>query len=219
MSATGRRFDALLLDFDGTLVDTLPLFEDTLAQLIAEFGLRPLPSNDLQVLRGLGTRGLIDALGLRWWQLPAATRRMRALVAARRDALHLFDGVAGVLQQLHAQGVALQLVTSNRQDTVQAVLGPALLPLFARLHCDVPLMGKRRALARALRCSGQPVARVLSVGDELRDAQASQALGMAIAGVAWGLGLPAQLQATTPLPLLQRPDDLLQCVLGRHAAR
>lgn len=213
MSA-GPRYDAVLLDFDGTLVDSLPLYEQTLAQLIDEFGLRPLPSDDVQVLRAMGTQALIHALGLRWWRIPAATRRMRALVAAQRDRLHLIDGMAAVLRQLHAQGVNLQVVTSNSQATVEAVLGAPLRPLFARLHCDVPLLGKRRALARAWRVTGLPAARVLSVGDELRDAQASRALGLDFAAVAWGLGLPRQLQAATPLALLQQPQSLLHCVLG-----
>ena len=209
----GRRYDALLLDFDGTLANTLPLFESTLDQLVAEFALRPLPTRNLQAIRALGTRELIAALGLRWWRVPAATARMRALVAAQRHRIGLFDGIAPVLQQLRAHGVQLQVVTSNGQATVEAVLGPELLPLFTQLHCQVPLLGKRRALARACKATGCVPARVLSVGDEVRDAVASQALGLDFAAVAWGMGLPEQLQAHARL-LLPDPGALLDCVLG-----
>lgn len=214
----GRRYDALLLDFDGTLTDSLPLYTATMQQLVTEFGLRPLPDGGLEAMRALGTRELIAVLGLRWWRIPAATRRMRELVALRRGELRLFDGIAPLLQRLHAEGVQLQLVTSNARDTVETVLGP-LRGCFVQLHCGVPLLGKRRALARALRGSGTAAARVLSVGDELRDAEASRALGLDFAAVSWGVGLPERLQAATALPLLRHPGELAMLVLGAAAPR
>jgi phosphoglycolate phosphatase len=213
-----RRYDLLLLDFDGTLVDSFPLFEQVMDQVIVEFGLRPLDRVQLHGLRALDTPAMFKALGVRWWRVPALTRRVRALVAPHAAGLCLFDGIAHVLPRLHAQGVQLAVVTSNNRATVQAVLGDVLLQCMAQLHCGVPLLGKRRVLARAVRASGVAPGRVLSIGDECRDARASQALGIDFCGVSWGFSLPEVLQAHSRFALLEHPHELWERVMDSTPA-
>lgn len=125
--------------------------------------------------------------------------------------MQLYPGMLPVLQQLHGQGVQMVVVSSNTRPTVEQILGPAL-PLFSALHCGASLLGKRRIMARALRQARVPATRALSIGDECRDAQASQACGIAFAGVSWGMATAAALQPYSAVTLLARPDDLLHCV-------
>ena len=205
-----RRYDLLLFDFDGTLADSSVLFERFVPALAQQRGVSE-PAAGWQSLRALPTGEMLRALRIRWWQLPALTRQMRSMMADNLDQVSLFPGMLPVLQQLHRQGVQLVVVSSNSRHSVEQVLGPAL-PLFSALHCGASLLGKRRIMARALRQARVPAARALSIGDECRDAQASQACGIAFAGVSWGVATAAALQPYSAVALLARPDDLLRCV-------
>ena len=202
-----RRYDLLLFDFDGTLADSSALFERFVPALAQQRGVSE-PAAGWQSLRALPTGEMLRALRIRWWQLPALTRQMRSMMADNLDQVSLFPGMLPVLQQLHRQGVQLVVVSSNSRHSVEQVLGPAL-PLFTALHCAVPLLGKRRVIARALRQAAVPAARALSIGDECRDAEASHACGMDFVGVGWGLAPPAVLQPRSDWPVLQQPEDLL----------
>ena len=207
-----RRYDLLLFDFDGTLADSSALFERFVPALAQRRGVSE-PDAGWQSLRALPTRDMLRALRVRWWQLPSLTRQMRSMMAANLDQVRLFPGMLPVLRQLHGLGVQMVVVSSNTRHSVEQVLGPAL-PLFSALHCGVPLLGKRRVIARALRQSGVGGARALSIGDEWRDAEASRACGIDFAGVGWGLASAAVLQPCSAFALLAHPRDLLHCVVA-----
>lgn len=210
VAPTAHRYHLLLFDFDGTLADSSALFDRFVPALAQQRGVSE-PAAGWQSLRALPTRDMLRALRIRWWQLPAVTRQMRAMMASNLDQVHLFPGMLPVLQQLHGQGVQMVVVSSNTRHSVEQVLGPAL-PLFSALHCGVPLLGKRRVIARALRQSGVPRTQALSIGDECRDAEASRACGIDFAGVGWGLASAAVLQPHSAFALLADPRELLRCV-------
>jgi phosphoglycolate phosphatase len=210
MPAPARRYDLLIFDFDGTLADSTVLFDRFIPALGQQRGV-PEPVDGWHSLRGLDSRAMLRALRIRWWQLPGVTRQMRAAMATHLDLVQLYPGMLPVLQQLQGQGVQMVVVSSNSQRNVAQVLGPAL-PLFTALHCGASLFGKRRVMARALRQSGVPASRALSIGDECRDAQASQACGIAFAGVSWGMASAAVLQPCSAVALLEHPQELIALV-------
>lgn len=210
-----RRYDLLLFDFDGTLADSSLLFDQFVPALARQRGVAE-PLGGWQALRAMDTRGMLRVLKIRWWQLPGVTRQMRAAMAANLDQVSLYPGMADVLAHLHGQGVQLVVVSSNTRATVAQVLGPAL-PWFSALHCGAPLLGKRRVIARALRQAGVPAARALSIGDEARDGQASQACGMDFVGVGWGLANTAVLQPYSAFSVLAEPAGLMHCVFPGRA--
>ena len=211
--APTSRYDLLIFDFDGTLADSTVLFDRFIPALGQQRGV-PEPEGGWHSLRGLDSRAMLRALRIRWWQLPGVTRQMRAAMAAHLDLVQLYPGMLPVLQQLQqlqGQGVQMVVVSSNTRRNVEQILGPAL-PLFSALHCGASLFGKRRVMARALRRSGVPASRALSIGDECRDAQASQACGIAFAGVRWGMASAAVLQPYSAVALLEHPQDLIALV-------
>ena len=201
------RYRLLVFDFDGTLADSTVLFDQFIPAFARQRGVSE-PPGGWHSLRGLDSRAMLRALRIRWWQLPAVTAQMRTLMTANLHQVRLYPGLPAVLQQLHRQGLQLRVVSSNSQQAVEQVLGP-YVPLFAALHCGAPLLGKRRVMARALRQSGVAAGQALSIGDEVRDAEASHACGMDFVGVGWGLAPPAVLQPRSDWPVLQQPEDLL----------
>lgn len=218
MHAPTPRYDLVVFDFDGTLANSMPWFLATINGAAQRFGFRPMAPERIDEYRGLGARELMRHLRVRWWQVPGVTRHMRETMRARLHEIALFPGVDTMLARLRAGGVKLALLTSNDRHNVEALLGPDLLAQFDCVVAGAPIFGKRRRMRRVIRACAVAPARTLSIGDETRDADVADALGVTFAGVAWGYATPAVLQARSALPLFRHTDDIARAVLGARRA-
>ena len=208
----GLQYQLVIFDFDGTLADTFPFFLEAYSVVAAAHGLRRLDHRQLDTLRGLSSRQLMAHVGLPLWKLPRVAQHFHTLMGERIEQIALFDGMHVLLRQLAAQGVQLAIVSSNSLANVRRVLGPDSAALFTRIECGVALFGKRSKLRRLVRASGVPRARVLCVGDELRDADAALAEGLAFGAVTWGYSSAAALRARAPTLLLRDVAELAQAL-------
>ncbi|MGC4405130.1 HAD hydrolase-like protein [Methyloversatilis sp. MC4-4] len=180
----------VLFDFDGTLADSFHLFLDAWAHAAQRYGFRAVDTTDLDRLRRLGAREIVAEAGLPLWKLPAVAAAMRAYMRERADEVKLFDGVPEVLHTLKAGGAQIGIVTSNARDTVERVLGDDCRPLIDLWGCGASLFGKAAKTRRAMNAAGATPAQTVSVGDELRDLEVAQSLGLAFVAVAWGYTAP-----------------------------
>ena len=66
----------------------------------------------------------------------------------------------------------------------------------------------RRSCARCLNATACDPAEALYVGDEVRDAEAAQAVGIAFAAVSWGFATPEALRRQAPDRLFASVADI-----------
>ena len=203
-----RRFDLVILDFDGTLADSWPWLLGALDDTAARFRLHRLTQAEAEALRGQDHRAALRALGVRPWQVPRIAMHLRQLAAAAPPP-PLFPGIPALLHGLHEQGVTLAVASSNGAAQIARTLGPLLSGLLAHVAADAPLGGKPARFRRILRATAIPAARAIALGDELRDIEAARACGIAPAAVAWGYAQPALLAAARPEMLFTTPADAL----------
>ena len=76
------------------------------------------------------------------------------------------------------------------------------------------MYGKQARFRQVLRKHGCSPADALSVGDEIRDAEASTASGIDFLGVAWGFTKPEALQKHTNKVICTNFDELLAVAKG-----
>lgn len=198
----------IAFDFDGTLADSFDCFIDALNTASAKHGFRTLEGAQLSQARSTSGRGVMRMLGIPLWKTPAITLEMRQQMRSRIAQTTLFAGIAQTLQALSACNVRLAIATSNAEDTVRAVLGPTG-DLIDQFHCGISVFGKARKLISLAAMASVPKEDVLYVGDEMRDADAARAAGIAFRGVAWGYTTPEALRQYTGTLLLEQPRDLL----------
>lgn len=199
----------VIFDFDGTLADSIPVLFEVMNEAADRFGFRRMTREDFERLRALPGRAIARELEVALWKAPALTAFVRRRAAEERARVRLFDGVPALLEALHARGVALAIVSTNAEATVRAVLGDRLAGLVAHYGCGASVFGKRPKLRAALRAAGAAPHDALSVGDELRDLDASRAEGIPFAAVTWGLASPAALRAAGPEHVVERVEQLL----------
>lgn len=116
--------------------------------------------------------------------------------------------MASALDGMRRERIALAIATSNSFD-VKAILGEALLDRFAVVECGAALFGKAQRLRRILKKTQTDEAEAIYIGDEIRDAEAADRVGVSFDAVAWGYTDLEALLRTNPDRSFQAPAGLL----------
>jgi phosphoglycolate phosphatase len=204
------KYKLVLLDFDGTLADSLGVFVQSYNDAAGTFGLSRIEQHHIDELRSLSAREISRRLRVPVWKTPFVVRRVRDLMTRQLHEVRLFCGIREVLSQLAARGVTLALVSSNTEANVRRVLGTELAAHFRYYECGVSIFGKAVRFSRVLRMSRTESAHAICIGDEVRDAEAAAKSGIAFGAVSWGYTAPLALQETSPRFLFRSVEDLLQ---------
>ena len=214
---TIARVRGVLFDLDGTLIDSAPDLAGAANRLRADHGMPPLPLADLRPMVGSGARGMV---GVAFGVAPGEPRfeSLRDAFLAHYDACllentHAFDGVDAMLSALEAAGIPWGIVTNKAtRFTAPIVAGLGLAQRAAVVVCgDTTPHSKPHPepLWHAARALGLAPGDVVYVGDDLRDAQAAKAAGMAMVVATWGyLGLGESVHDWGADALVDAPDQL-----------
>jgi HAD superfamily hydrolase (TIGR01509 family) len=191
---------AIVFDWDGTLVDSMPAITQANAEVLASYGLpydlrayREAYSPDWQVMYArLGVDpSQIEEAGARWL---AAYRRGIGEVQA-------LPGAGEALERLAAAGLSMGLVTAGERPIVEAQLISTGLGRFLRVRVcagDLPVSKPHPApLLKALAELGLDSLpeRTVYVGDALDDMRMARAVGARGVGIVSMLGDRADLEA------------------------
>lgn len=185
----------LLLDLDGTLVDSVPDLAASLNRLMVTRGLAPFTAAEVAAMVGDGAPALVrKAMAAR--SHAASDAEIDAFVAdytARSAELSRpFAGVDETLRALAASGWRLAVCTNKPQAATLALLDAlGLLPWFAGIGAgdSFPVRKPDPAhLLATLAAAGGQVGAAVVVGDHRNDIQAARGAGLPCIFAAWGYG-------------------------------
>lgn len=199
----------VIFDMDGTLVDSFPWFARTLNTVADRFHFRRVGADEAGRLRLLGSRDILDWLGVPLWKVPLIARHMRLLKTAALADIPLFPGVDMLLAGLTTRGIAIAIVSSDSEDNVRHALGPDNARLVAHFACGAAMFGKRTKFRSVLHHAGIPASDAIAIGDETRDAEAARAAGIAFGAVAWGYSHVDALRPLAPDYVFHSFDDII----------
>lgn len=194
-------YPTVLIDLDGTLVDSAPGIVSTIAFTLKEMGKEVPPMKDL--LRWVGpplpesfrTRGhMADD------EADEAVRvyRARYLDVGVYDA-KLFEGVAGLLMGLKNAGAHLAIATSKPTTPATIMLEHfTLSDFFDVIACaaDDETRGKKEEVVEdalaGLNARGVDTTSAIMIGDRIHDVEGAAVHGLDTIMVRWGYGGPAE---------------------------
>ncbi len=220
MESAKRRFDAVVFDLDGTLVDSAPDLTRALNCLLEEIGRPALPLTAVLGMIGDGVaklveRGLAATGGPPQGQSNAAlVERFRALYLDRLAVeTRPYPGVRETLESLAKAGYALGVCTNKPTAATEALLAALDLGRWFAVVSggDGPQRKPDPAPLLALLTQlGASPARAVMVGDGINDVLAARAAGMTAVLVSYGyarvpvpeLGADRIVDSMTELPAL-----------------
>lgn len=213
----------VLLDLDGTLVDSAALISAHLAGALDAVGAGVPGPAVLRSLVGPPFETALPAIGLSAEQTAAAIvhyRRTYDLVAAQQSSL--YPGVPELLDKLATAGLRLAVATSKPETTALRITeGVGIAERFALIAGADHILGrvgKGAVIGSALdRLGLDPrTTPVVMVGDRHHDVDGAAEHGVPAIGVAWGYAEPGELAgARVVVPDL---DALFAALTGDDAA-
>jgi phosphoglycolate phosphatase len=207
-----ERFDLVVFDWDGTLINSTVTIARSIQQAASDLGL-PVP--DFETASHVIGLGLRDALALAVPDLPAdqATKfaaHYRYHYLANEDSLELFAGVRELLDWLGGAKKLAIATGKSQAGLARALQATQLAALFATTRCADQTTPKPHP-AMLLEISAEldvGVERLLMIGDTTHDLQMASAAGAQAIGVTYGAHPRAQLAALKPLALIDSVDEL-----------
>jgi phosphoglycolate phosphatase len=191
MSATPRRFDLIVFDWDGTLIDSTPLIARCIQAACADVGTAVPGESDARYVIGLG---LVEALQHVAPALPREryrelAERYRHHYLAVEDEVLLFEGTLEMLAALKARRHLLGVATGKtRRGLDDALRRAGLEGTFhaTRTADETASKPDPRMLLELMRELGVPPERTLMIGDTIHDLQLAANAGVASLGVSYG---------------------------------
>ncbi len=207
-----RKYELIVWDFDGTLANTLATGLEIYNQLASRHGFRCV--EDPNSVRNLGTTTFLKEHGIPWYKVPGLIKEFLAIQKKTIQDVPLFPGIANVLQRFREQDLRLGVLSSNSSENITRCLkGNGALEYFSFIRGYSSLFGKARGLKRLLRKQGLDSARVLYIGDEVRDIEAARKAKIDIAAVTWGFNSPETLIAHKPDYVIHHTDKLMETII------
>ncbi|HYF59994.1 MAG TPA: phosphoglycolate phosphatase [Burkholderiaceae bacterium] len=200
MSAPAARLRAraVLIDLDGTLLDTVADLAAGVNGMLADLGREPIPEAQVARYVGKGAEVLVhralgggldarvdDALHARGH----AAFLVRYAEANGRSA-RVYDGVREGLAEMRARGLRLACVTNKPQAFADPLLERCGLREAFALVIGGDALPRRKPdplpLLHAAASLGARPDETVAIGDSLNDALAARAAGMAVLAVPYG---------------------------------
>jgi phosphoglycolate phosphatase len=207
------RFDAAIVDLDGTMVDTLGDFAVSLNHMLADLSLPPVPPAAVEKMVGKGSEHLIlsalahvmasggggaaspggaearharaQALFDRAW-----ARYQHHYLAINGQHSQVYPGVVDGLKALRARGLRLACLTNKPTSFAKPLLAAKGLDGFFEFAFGGDAFARKKPdplpLLKTCEALGTDPARTLMIGDSSNDAKAARSAGCPVLLVTYG---------------------------------
>jgi len=208
-----KRFDLLVFDWDGTLMDSAGAIVAAIQAACRDLELETPPEERARHVIGLGlSEALQHAVpGLAEDRYPLMVERYRHHYLSRDHELRLFAGAGEMIAELAAEGFMLAVATGkSRLGLDRALQVSGLGPYFHDSRCADECHSKPhpQMLEELMTAFAARPERTLMIGDTTHDLQMARNAGVASLAVAYGAHPPEALDALEPLARLQAVDEL-----------
>jgi pyrophosphatase PpaX len=207
------RFETVLFDLDGTVVDSGAIILASMRHATSEVLGRDFSDEELlQAVGGPGLEAQFSALA------PDHVERLVDVYRAHNEPLHVdleaCDGMEDVLVRLRQEGRRLGVVTAKRRSTVELAfdrvpLGHLFETVVGGDETERHKPDPEPLLLGAERLGADPAATAY-VGDSPFDVLAAKAANMFAVAVTWGrIHDRGRLEAEQPDAIVDRAEELL----------
>lgn len=203
---------AVIFDFDGTIVDSLPAVIRVIERVMRVR--TPLTAAEIAQLQNKSMFQIARAMRVPYWKLAVLAVWGRRMVAAHMDSVRVHPGMETAIAALHQEGRALYVVSTNRADNVKAyVRAHGLEQYFTGIYGSAWRLGKRLAYRQLMRREGLQAGATWSVGDEPGDVRAARYNRVRSIAVTWGFSDRLRLSKQAPTVVTDAPADIVRHIV------
>lgn len=213
------RFDTVIYDLDGTLIDSAKDMQMAVSHVLADHGLPPVTEDDVRIFMGQGSKVTMGKAFAKYGKalddeaLGAVTREfVRYYEADPTSHTTAFAGVAEVVARFARLGLKQGVCTNKFERPSRMILEhlklmPPIIDVAGADTFPVRKPDPRHILLLVERMGGS-ADRTVMIGDSIHDVEAAHAAGLPAVLVSWGytarpaseLGAEAVIERFDALP-------------------
>lgn len=215
------RYDTVLFDLDGTLLDTLADLLTAVNHALSELG---FPPRTLPEMRRFVGNGAAEQLRRALGEHATEERVARALplykayyCAHSQAQTRPYDGVCELLASLRAAGVRVAVVSNKPDEAARPLVEHYFSGLYELAMGETPARRRKPApdmVDAALAALGADKARAVYIGDSEVDVETAKNAGLACICVSWGFRDASQLRAAGAETIVSSAAALEALLLG-----
>lgn len=217
-----RKFDAVIFDMDGTLLDTLDDLADSVNEMLAGHGYRQRTLDEVRGFVGNGASFLIEKCVPNGKDNPALEECLLEFKEQYEKNMQNktapYAGIPELLSELADLGVKMAVVSNKGDGAVKH-----MSEQFFGEHIRVAV-GENEKLCKkpapdsiyvALKQMDAVLGRTLYVGDSEVDVQTARNAGLLCVGVSWGFRDRELLQHEGADWVIDRPEELIDILANK----
>lgn len=213
------KFDTIIFDLDGTLLNTLDDLRDSLNDILEQKGYSTRSLEEVKRFVGNGVRNLVRLSLPGHCTEEEVTQCLEEFKENYRHNMQNktrpYNGIMELLLDLNRYNYKLAIV-SNKYDTAVKSLSKTyfgnLIPVSIGESAEVKRKPAPDSVYEAVRELGSDLKRTVFVGDSETDAQTAQNAGIPCIGVTWGFRSREVLKAAGVDYLIDTPKELLTLI-------
>lgn len=213
------KYDAILYDMDGTVLDTLGDLCDSVNYATSQFGFPPVTEKQMAGFLGNGAKRLLSlscpegtdeetidkvlAVYMPWYNTHCRIRTAP------------YEGIVEMMEKFREMGVK-QAVISNKPDSAVKPLAEEFFPGILELAVGESKEVRRKpapdSVFAAAKQMNVPVERCVYIGDTEVDIETAKNAGMDCIAVTWGFRSPEQLIESGAGVMVNNSDELFEAL-------
>ncbi len=215
-----KNFQAIILDVDGTLLDTLQDIADSMNATLSHFGFPVHPVENYRYLVGNGMENLARR------SLPDSAKNDSRLISRCLEMMRQtyernwnvnsrpYPGIPELLDALTARGLKMAVLSNKPHDFTLKVIAEFMsawrFEAVMGERPSVPLKPDPSSALEIANALGVEPAGFLYLGDTGTDMKTANGAGMFAVGALWGFRNAEELIASGAVKLIGKPAELLE---------
>ena len=207
-----RRFEWVLFDFDGTLVDSLDINLFAINKYGPQFfkAFKAIKANEV---RKNGLRYYFKKYKIRKRYIPFFVFSFQLLTTKLYRQIEISENVCLTLRNLRSDGYRLGIISSLRKSIIKDCLKRSnLADFFTMIHTNPSLFSKEKVLGKVIKKYNISKDSVIYVGDEVRDINACKKIGIPIIAVEGGFASAERLKSSNPDYQISSFEDITSII-------
>lgn len=213
------KYDAVVFDLDGTLIDTLEDLKDSVNFALQKFG---FPSRNLDEIRSFVGNGVKRLVYL---SVPEGTGEATSekcleifkehYKSNSRNKTAPYDGIPEMLERVKAAGFKTAVVTNKIQDAaieiIRSFFGDVIDVIIGQID-GVAQKPEPDGVWLALEKLGVSKEKAVYIGDSEVDCMTAHNAGLPCIGVTWGFRSREVLEDNKAEFIVESPEKIMDCL-------
>ncbi len=213
------KYDTVIFDLDGTLLNTLDDLRDSLNDTLTKYGYEARTIEDVRRFVGNGVRNLVRL------SVPGHCNEEEVTLVLNEFKAHYknnmqnktrpYNGIMELLLDLNRYGYKIAIVSNKFDSAVKSLSQTyfgSLFPVAIGESAQIRRKPAPDSIYSAVKELGAELDKTILVGDSETDVRTAKAAGIPCIGVTWGFRCREVLRAEGADYLIDTPKELLTLI-------